>query len=67
MVLAITGGVIVGGVGLAALYDYIAKRHGRNVSISASAPMMNIIDATSFHEDGLTAGLDNAAEVQRNL
>jgi hypothetical protein len=42
MFLAITGGVLVGGVGLAALYDYIAKKHGKNVSISASGPFMDV-------------------------
>jgi hypothetical protein len=33
MFLAITGGILVGGVGLAALYDFVARRHGRNVGV----------------------------------
>jgi hypothetical protein len=35
---AITGGILGGGVALAALYDYVAKRHGQRVSISAAGP-----------------------------
>jgi hypothetical protein len=42
MFLAITGGILVGGVGLAALYDFIARRHGKNVSVSASGPFMDV-------------------------
>jgi hypothetical protein len=36
MWLVIAGGVIVGSVGLGALYDYVAKRRGRNVSFGSS-------------------------------
>ena len=32
MGLVIVGGVLVGSVGLGALYDYVAKRRGRNVN-----------------------------------
>lgn len=67
MLLAVTGGIILGAIGLGALYDYIAKRHGRNISISASGPMMNVIDSTRLHEDGWTGGPDTAAEVERDL
>jgi hypothetical protein len=38
MVLAITGGILVVGVALAALYDNIARRHGKNVGVSMSGP-----------------------------
>jgi hypothetical protein len=67
MFLAIVGGVLVGGVGLAALYDYIAKRHGKNVSVSGAGPMMRVIDSTRLHEDGWTEGPVTAAEVERDL
>jgi len=39
MGLAITGAVIVGGVGLAAIYDYIARRNGKSTSVSISGPI----------------------------
>jgi hypothetical protein len=42
MFLAVTGGILAGAVALGALYDYIAKRHGKNVSISASGPFMDV-------------------------
>ncbi|HTX85190.1 MAG TPA: hypothetical protein VME44_23640 [Streptosporangiaceae bacterium] len=54
MFLIIAGCVIVGAVGLAALYDYISKRHGRDNSISASGPMAPTIDPVEYHEDGWT-------------
>jgi hypothetical protein len=38
MVLAITGGILVGGVALAALYDSIARRHGKSVGVSMTGP-----------------------------
>jgi hypothetical protein len=39
MGLAITGAVVVGSVGLAAVYDYISRRHGKNTSVSVSGPI----------------------------
>jgi hypothetical protein len=54
MFLIIAGCVIVGAVGLAALYDYISKRRGRDIEISASGPMTPTIDQTHYHEDGWT-------------
>jgi hypothetical protein len=39
MFLAITGGILVGGVGLAAIYDYVARRHGRNTAVDGSGPL----------------------------
>jgi len=39
MGLAIAGAVLVGGVSLAAVYDYIARRHGKNTSVSISGPI----------------------------
>jgi hypothetical protein len=36
MWLAIVGGILVGSVGLGALYDHVAKRRGRNVSFGRS-------------------------------
>ena len=54
MFFIIAGCVIVGAVGLAALYDYISKRRGKNIEISASGPMTPTIDQTHYHEDGWT-------------
>jgi hypothetical protein len=51
VLLIIVGGVIVGGVGLAALYDYVSRRHGRKNSISASGPMSPNIDPMDFDEE----------------
>ena len=39
MVLEIAGAVIVGGVVLAAIYDFVARRRGTNVSVRASGPL----------------------------
>jgi hypothetical protein len=39
MGLAIIGGVIAAIVGLGVLYDYINRRRGRDISISASGPI----------------------------
>jgi hypothetical protein len=36
MWLAIVGGVLVGSVGLGALYDHLARRRGRNVNVGSS-------------------------------
>ncbi len=36
MWLVIAGGVVVGAVGLAAIYDYVAGRRGRNTSLGSS-------------------------------
>jgi hypothetical protein len=36
MWLAIAGGILVGSVGLGALYDHVARRHGRNISFGRS-------------------------------
>ena len=49
---AITGGIIFGGVALAALYDFVAGRHGPRVSISAAGPI-NSTGATinSLHDE----------------
>jgi hypothetical protein len=38
---AITGGILGGGIALAALYDFITKRHGQRNSISAAGPTNN--------------------------
>lgn len=35
---AITGGIIFGGVALAAVYDIVAGRRGQRVSMSAAGP-----------------------------
>jgi hypothetical protein len=37
MWLAIGGGVLVAAVGLGALYDYVARRRGRDVSFGSSS------------------------------
>ena len=34
MFMAVTGGIIVGVVGLAAVYDFVARRHGRNPGVT---------------------------------
>jgi hypothetical protein len=39
MFLIITGGIIVGAVGLGAIYDFVARRHGRNVGVDGSGPL----------------------------
>jgi hypothetical protein len=39
MGLAIAGAVIGGSVALAAVYDYVARRRGRNSSVSLSGPI----------------------------
>lgn len=39
MFLAITGGILGGVVALGALYDYVARRHGRSTGMSASGPL----------------------------
>lgn len=36
---AITGGIVAGGIGLGALYDFIVGRRGSKVSVDASGPM----------------------------
>jgi hypothetical protein len=63
MFLAIAGAILVGAVGLAALYDYISKRHGRDISVDGSGPLMNVIDSTRLHESGLTGGRDAMSAV----
>jgi len=68
MVLAIAAGVIVGAIGLAALYDYVAKRrHGWNIGVTADEPMMNVIDKTHLHPDPFTEGPRTATEIERDL
>jgi hypothetical protein len=47
MFLIIAGGIIVGAVGLGAIYDFVGRRHGRNVSVSSSGPL----DGQSFSVD----------------
>jgi hypothetical protein len=41
MVFVITGAVIAGGIGLAALYDYRARRRGSRVSVSGAGASNN--------------------------
>jgi hypothetical protein len=48
MLLAVSGGVIVGVVALGALYDYVAKRHGKSSGMSASGPFMNVGSQTTY-------------------
>jgi hypothetical protein len=54
MWLVIVGGIIVCVVGLAAVYDYISRRHGGDNTISASGPMAPTIDPVEYHEDSWT-------------
>jgi hypothetical protein len=35
MFLVITGGILIGGIALAAVYDFIARRHGKNVGVTS--------------------------------
>jgi hypothetical protein len=37
--LALAGAAVVGSIGLAAVYDYVARRRGRNTSVSLSGPI----------------------------
>jgi len=39
MVLEIAGAVIVGGIVLAGVYDFVARRYGKNVGVSGSGPL----------------------------
>lgn len=41
MLFVITGGVIAGAIGLAALYDYRARRRGSRVSVSTQESASN--------------------------
>jgi hypothetical protein len=66
MFLVIAGAILVGAVGLGALYDYISKRHGRSISIDGSGPIINVIDSTHLHESGLTAGGPEPAAESRD-
>jgi hypothetical protein len=48
---AITGGIVVGGIGLGALYDFIVRRRGSQVSVSESGPMNANNVGISFTHD----------------
>ena len=48
MWLVIAGGILVGSIGLGALYDYVARRRGRDVSFG-SAPGNPSFTAQSEH------------------
>jgi hypothetical protein len=54
MFLAIVGAALVGCVGLAALYDYVARRRGRNESFGGPG------------DPSITAGPSISAESQHN-
>ena len=64
MFLVIAGAILVGVVGLAALYDYISKRHGRVISVDGSGPLDETSStAPRLHESGLTGGRDAMSAV----
>ena len=49
---AVTGGIVVGGIGLGALYDFIVGRRGASVSIDGSGPTNpNGVTINIVHDD----------------
>ena len=48
---AITGGIVVGGIGLGAVYDFIVRRRGSSVSISSKGPMNSDNVGIAFTHD----------------
>jgi hypothetical protein len=60
MFIVIAGGVIVGAIGLAALYDYRARRRGYRISASTDAALDNRLEV------GLLGGQDSMTDRQRD-
>lgn len=56
MLVVILGGVIAGAVGLAALYDYRARRRGWKVSASTTEAFNNRLDVAAVHNPYLQGG-----------
>ena len=54
--LVIAGGVILGAIGLAALYDYRARRRGWRVSASTEEAFHNRLDVESISNPFLQGG-----------
>ena len=52
MLFAIAGGVILGAIGLGALYDYRARRRGWRVSASTEEAFHNRLDVESLSHTG---------------
>jgi len=59
MFIVIAGGVILGGIGLAALYDYRARRRGYRVNATTDAAFDNRLEV------GLRSGQDSMTDRQR--
>ena len=60
MFVAIAGGVILGSIGIAALYDYRARRRGYRLSASTDAAFDNRLEAR------LLGGQDSLTDRQRD-
>lgn len=56
MFVAVLGAVVVGAVGLAALYDYRARRRGWKVRASTEEALNNRLDVESVHNPYLQGG-----------
>ena len=59
MFFAIVGGILLAGIGLAALYDYRARRRGWNVSASTEEAFNSRLDIESVHNPALQGGSQN--------
>jgi hypothetical protein len=52
MFLAITGGILAGGVALGAIYDFVSGRRGSRVAIGSAGPLNGkTIRADTVHEE----------------
>jgi len=60
MLVVIAGAVILGAIGVAALYDYRARRRGYRISASTDAARDNWLDV------GLLSGQDSITDRQRD-
>ena len=56
MFVVIAGGVIAAAIGLAALYDYRARRRGWRVSASTEEAINNRLDVEAIHNPFLQGG-----------